>query len=59
MLVLALPGFAHAHEEAEHHWETPAYIGEVRLQLAIMTAICVVWGILRIVLWVRRSRRCG
>lgn len=45
LLVLANSAWAHEGNEAEelgHHWQTPAYLHEIHLQLAAIAGIVVV-----------------
>jgi len=37
----------------EHHWSSPVYLREIRLQIAAISAVTFFWGISRIIrrLW--------
>ena len=59
-LMLAPGRCGWAHDEAMelgHHWNSPVYIGEMRVQIIIMAALaCMVWASLLVGrAWKRRS----
>lgn len=58
VLLVLLPGIAWAHDDACscHHWENPAYIGELHLQLILMAAAALLLVAARLVTQAVRKR---
>lgn len=50
--------FSEAHELG-HHWEDPAYIGEVRIQIVIMAAIACIIGTTSFIRLMLKNRSAG
>ena len=60
--VLASPAIAHDDDHCEclgHHWASPVYLKEIRLQLAFIVGALAVMAIWRLISRVRRASRCG
>ena len=57
--LIAVPAgvLAHGAEELGHHWDVPAYRAEMRLQIVLMIAVCLVAIAARWVLGACRRRR--
>lgn len=48
---------AHAAEELGHHWDVPAYRTEMRLQIILIIAVCLIVAAARVVLNAYKRRR--
>ncbi|MEN6371337.1 MAG: hypothetical protein ABFD64_04915 [Armatimonadota bacterium] len=62
LAVLASPAIAHGdhcEECLEHHWMKPEYLSETRLQLIFIAGIMSIYIVYQLILWFKRTRRCG
>lgn len=59
LAVLSSPAIAHGDPSLEHHWMEPEYLSEIRLQLALIAGAMSAYAAYRLILWLKRTRRCG
>ncbi|MEN6520597.1 MAG: hypothetical protein ABFD46_05535 [Armatimonadota bacterium] len=59
LAILSSPAMAHEEHCLEHHWMKPEYLSEIQMQLVFIAGVMSIYIAYQLVLWFKRTRRCG